>query len=111
MLELNISIEPGNAAESRFKLDGERTFEPSDATVIPKILTVDTVSAIIEYDAITDKSVNAEESLCLSYLFFAQDGNPLNAEYMMGAYGAEIDPIDGNWHLRFRMMEICCLKQ
>ena len=97
VLELNVSIEPSEAAEPNFKLDGERTYELSDATVILKTLTVDTASTIVEYTVIPDKPVNSDgsQSLGLSYLFFDQDGNPLNAEYMMGAYGTEIDPIDG----------------
>ena len=51
----------------------------------------------MEYTVIPDKPVNSDgsRSLGLSYLFFDQNGNPLNAEYMMGAYGTEIDPIDG----------------
>lgn len=46
VLELNVSIEPSEAAEPNFKLDGERTYELSDATVILKTLTVDTASTM-----------------------------------------------------------------
>lgn len=96
VLELNVSIEPGEAAEPRFRLEGERTYELSDATVILKTLTVDTASTIVEYTVIVDRTIDADglTSLGLSYLFFDQNGNPLNSEYMMGAYGTEIDAID-----------------
>lgn len=97
VLELNVSIDPGEAAEPRFKLDGERRYELSDATVILKTLTVDTASTIVEYTVITDQAIDADgsNSLGLSYIFFDQDGNPLDSTYMMDANGAEIDPIDG----------------
>ena len=39
--------------------------------------------------------VTGSNMLGLSYLLFDQDGKPLNAAYMLSAYGREIDPIDG----------------
>lgn len=97
VLELNLDIDPGRAAEARFKLNGERKFELPDATVILKTLNVDTASTVIEYDVITDKTanVNGLNSLGLAYVFFDQDGNALEPAYIQGAYGTEIEAPEG----------------
>lgn len=96
VLELNVSIDPGIAAEPRFRLDGERWYELPDASVILKTLTVDTASTIIEYDVISDAAdISGLYGLDLSYIFFDQDGNSLEPEYIFGASGNEIEAPDG----------------
>lgn len=97
VLEMNVDIDPGRAAEPRFSLDGARSYVLADATVILKTLTIDTASTILEYDVIPDDAsgVTGLNALELSYLLFDQDGKPLNAAYMLSAYGRETDPIDG----------------
>ena len=94
VLELNVSVDPGMAAEPRFKLDGERRYELPDATVILKTLSVDTASTIIEYDVIAEESA-AVNGLGLAYIFFDQDGNSLEPDYIFGAYGAEVEAPEG----------------
>lgn len=100
VLELNVSIDPGVAAEPRFQLDGERRYELPGATVILKTLSVDTASTIIEYDVIADQST-AVNGLGLAYIFFDQDGNLLEPDYILGASGTEIDAPEGKqaWNI------------
>ncbi len=97
VLELNLSIDPADAAQPRFTLDGERTFRLSDATVILKTLTLDTASTLVEYTVITDQPAGGDgrNGLEVSYLLFDQDGNILSTSYSIGTDGAPVEPVDG----------------
>ena len=97
VLDLIVSVKPGRAAEPRFELDGPRSFELPDATVILRTLNIDTASTVVEYDVVSDQSgdVNDMSSLSLSYVLFDQDGNALEPAYIQGAYGTEIEAPDG----------------
>lgn len=84
-LEIEIPVMPDTAAEPRFELASECSFELSDATVTVKALKIDTASTCVEYEVATDKEFDEANVIGneITYILFDQDGHPLNADYMM----------------------------
>ncbi len=101
-IEVNVTIQPGQAPAARFALSEPMVFELPGKTVILKTLTLDSASTIIEYDVITGADVISILKDGLYYILFDQNGNPLTADYYIGMEGGEKETLsDGRrvWNI------------
>ncbi|MBE5791149.1 MAG: DUF4179 domain-containing protein [Clostridiales bacterium] len=102
VLEVNVTIQPGQTPVSRYSLSEPMVFDLPGKTVVLKTLTIDSASTIIEYDVITGADANSILKDGLHYILFDQNGNPLTADYYIGMEGGEKEPLsDGRrvWNI------------
>lgn len=95
--ELSVTLEPSHATAPRFKLQEEKRYDLSDASVILKALSVDTASTIVEYEVITDKIFD-EDGVAgngVTYILFDQNGHPLNSDCQLSMTCGQLNDREG----------------
>lgn len=93
VLEVNVTIQPGQTPVSRYSLSEPLVFELPGKTVVLKTLAIDSASTIIEYDVITDANASSILKDGLYYILFDQNGNPLTGDCSIGMEGGEKEPL------------------
>lgn len=97
VLELEVTLDPASAAQSRYALDAERSIALSDATLILKTFSVDAASTHVEYEIITDKLLDEDNIVGngVTYILFDQNGHPLNADYELSMSCGQLNDQNG----------------
>ena len=92
VLEVNVTIQPGQTPVSRYSLSEPMVFDLPGKTILLKTLAIDSASTIIEYDVITDESASSILKDGLYYILFDQNGKPLTTDCGIGMEGGEAEP-------------------